>query len=379
MASHTSNTIKLTEGSKRYTALWPKPPVGDVDLAATRATVEYMSRLVGGRVLPMRRVEDIPLTSLDGSSPFFVRNYFPTLLEEDKVGEQKLGVILYSHGGGGMVGSVASYDSMCRRIAATCHMAVVSVDYRLTPEHPYPAALEDMEAAFQFVVNDLVMRQYPEVLDPGKVVLMGDSFGGHLAASLLLRLHRKEEYKQSIKPKACVLIYPSVDMKNARHPSFSTHANVSHLTPEMINMFFNAYLPDKNGNGTSSSSSSSSSRSDHYSGSSSSSSSSCNGNGCSNNTEGLFQEELRLDPDVSVLYSTHLHLFPPTLVLSAACDPLIDEGILFVKRLREEKVDVRHVIYPEIIHGFFSGYDMFPEAEMALGETANFLKEGLRL
>jgi len=302
----------------------------------------------------MRRVEDFPLASLDGTSPFSVRAYFPTLLEEDKVDKQKLGVILFSHGGGGMVGSVASYDSLCRQLATTCHMAVVSIDYSLTPEHPYPAALEDMEAAFRFVVRDLITKQYPEVLDAKKVVLMGDSFGGHLAASLLLRLQRKENYMHIVKPKACVLVYPSVDMDNARHPSFSTYANVSHLTPEVIDMFFKAYL--------------------HEEDTSSNSSSSSNGNGY---TKDRFRKELCKDPDVSVLYSSSLHLFPPTLILSAACDPLIEENVLFAQRLEEEKVEVRHVIYPEVIHGFFSGYEMFPEAEEALRETGRFLKECL--
>jgi acetyl esterase len=312
----------------------------------------------------MRRVEDFALISLDGTSPFLVRAYFPALLEEDTLDKQKLGVILYSHGGGGMVGSVASYDSLCRQLATTCHMAVVSVDYSLTPENPYPAALEDMEAAFQFVVNDLISKQYSQVLDPEKMVLMGDSFGGHLAASLLLRLHRKEEYMRYVKPKACVLVYPCVDLANARHPSFSTYANVSHLTPEVIEMFFMAYLHQEEDERGSSSSSSSNNNNNNG-----------NGNG---NIKGRFREELRKDPDVSVFYSSHLHVFPPTLILSAACDPLIDEGVLFAQRLTEEKVDVRHVIYPEVIHGFFSGWEMFPEAEAARQETGRFLKEVLQ-
>ena len=161
----------------------------------------------------------------------------------------------------------------------------------------------------------------------------------------------------SVKPKACVLVYPSVDMANARHPSFSTYANVSHLTPEVIEVFFQAYLHEEQDGSSSSTSTSTSSSSD--------------GNG---NTKGRFREELRKNPDVSVLYSPHLHLFPPTLILSAACDPLIDEGVSFAQRLKEEKVDVRHVTYPEIIHGFFSGWEMFPEAEDAMQEAGRFLK-----
>ncbi len=330
----------VSEGSKRYAALFARDPTAPVDVATIRATVERISRQCGGPFLSMRRVEDYPLVSLDGQSPFMARVYFPTLLDDEKDKDKKLGIILFSHGGGGMVGSVASYDSLCRRIATVCPtMAVVSVDYRLTPEHPFPAALEDMEAAYRFVVADLAAKQYPNLLDTTKLVVMGDSFGGHLAASLLLRLHRGQDpalTDPATWPKACILVYPSVHLDNTENPSFTTFGNVSHLTVAGMQGFKQAYLGDG---------------------------------------QGGYRAELHQHPDVSVLYAPNLKCLPPTLLLSAACDPLIDEAGRFVQRLKEEEVSVKQVTYDGIIHGFLSGYEIFPEAELALQEVAAFVKE----
>jgi acetyl esterase len=272
-------------------------------------------------------------------------------------------VLLFSHGGGGVVGSIASYDTICRQIATRGQVVVLSVDYRLCPEHPYPAAQEDMEAAYHFLIHTLA-PQYPQTICMNKFAVMGDSFGGHLAASFLVRLHRKKEEDPQTKidayyhhwPKACILIYPAVDLTAADHnDSFTKYGHVSHLTPASVNACAQAYLRSEEGGNSK------------------------DGSDDDNSGDSRVREELRTHPEVSVLFAKNLQAFWPThtLILSAECDPLLDEAIAFKHKLDIETTNknITQIVYPKVIHGFFSGYDFFPETELAFQEVGRWLKE----
>lgn len=202
-----------------------------------------------------------------------------------------------------------------------------------------------MEAAYHFLIHTLA-PQYPQTIDLNKLVVMGDSFGGDLAASFLVRLHRKKEEEAQTKidayyhhwPKACILIYPAVDLTAADHnDSFQKYGYISHLTPASVNACAQAYLRSEEGGGSK--------------------------DGDAGAGDGHhIREELRTHPEVSVLFAKNLQAFwpTPTLVLSAECEPLLDEAIAFKHKLDLETTNkkITHIVYPKVIHGVFSGYEM---------------------
>lgn len=116
-------------------------------------------RVAGGPYIPVRRIEDMAAPPLPGTpGPAVpVRVYLPSLAPASR-----LPLVLFSHGGGWVVGSVASYDQCCRRLAVMGQAVVVSVDYRRGPEHQYPAALDDVEAAYHWAVTTLAQHHYPQ-------------------------------------------------------------------------------------------------------------------------------------------------------------------------------------------------------------------------
>jgi acetyl esterase len=352
--------VQVSPASRTYARLFldhlPGPDTHPADaLAMSRERCIKVARLVGGPLVNVRRIEELTLPSLGGGQ-FQVRVYLPTLFDEEEDGggvaggrtttttttaTTKVGMILYAHGGGMVMGCLPSYDSACRRLAVASGAAVVSVGYRLAPEHPYPAGLDDCEAAYRWMVSTLALDRYPGVLDPERMALVGDSAGGHMCAALAVRLQRRGgDLPPRLRPKAAVLVYPALDF-TLTSASNEKYALCSQLTPAAMRMMLHAYLSTP---------------------------------GAPDNV----RTELTKDPEVSVLFLPQEELaatIPPTLLLSAECDPIVDDAAAFEPRLRAAGVPVRRVVYPNVIHGFWSGWDLFPEAAEALEEACRWLRE----
>lgn len=228
--------------------------------------------------------------------------------------------IVYFHGGGWVCGNVDSHDSSCRRLAMLSSCVVVSVDYRLAPEHPWPGAVDDALAAYAWVQKnpgDLAIV-------PGHVGVMGDSAGGNLAA--VVSLAARDGGLPL--PVAQGLIYPAVDMEFTAASHASVGAGFG-LEQRTMHWFREQYVPD-------------SSR----------------------------WRETRVSP----LHAADLTGLPPALVVTAGFDPLRDEGDAYAEALRRAGTPVRHLRYDGMIHGFFGmgilpgGLERAAEICTAMGE-----------
>ncbi len=230
-----------------------------------------------------------------------VRWYRPT-------GEAAIGVIVFLHGGGWVVGGLDESDALCRELAVQSGCDVVSVGYRLAPEHPFPAAVEDAETALRWVAAQCERRE--------PLIVMGDSAGGNLATVVARRLRDADGPRLALQ----ILVYPVTDHRMST-PSYRTHAAPLLIGSDDMRWFWDLYVPD---------------------------------------------EQVRASPDVSVLATPDLSGMPPTLLLVAGHDPLHDEGVAYGRRLRDAGVVVAIERYPTMPHGFLPLTGVVGEADDAL-------------
>jgi len=231
--------------------------------------------------------------------------------------------LVYFHGGGFVIGSLETHDGTCRALANASGCTIVSVDYRLAPEHRFPAAPEDCYAALRFAAE-----AGAEIgVDPSRLAVGGDSAGGNLAAvtALLARERRGPDLAFQL------LVYPVTDARFDT-PSYRENAEGYFLTAKMMRWFWDHYL------------------------------------------EHTHQAE---DPLASPLRAKDLAGLPPALVVTAGYDPLRDEGEAYAARLREAGVDTELKRYPGMFHGFFSMYDALDDGRDALERAGAALRRAL--
>jgi acetyl esterase len=229
-----------------------------------------------------------------------------------------LPVLVYYHGGGWVVGDLDSHDWTCRMIANAVKCAVVSVDYRLAPEHPFPAAFDDALAATKWVAANAQSLR----IDATRLSVGGDSAGGNLAAAAALALRDDN----SIKLRAQILTYPIVDLTRRYDPRFDRGVA---LTGPGMDAYIAHYVPDAT---------------------------------------------QRSDWRASPLFASSLQGLPPALVILAGFDPLYDEGEAYAARLKTEGVAVAVKRYPGQMHGFLSRARLLPRAYDGIADIAAALK-----
>jgi acetyl esterase len=244
-------------------------------------------------------------------------------------------VLVYLHGGGWTIGSVETHDNTCRSLANGSGAVVVSVDYRLAPEHPYPAALDDCEAAVRWVADNTGELG----VDAGRLAVGGDSAGGNLAAVLTQRLR-----DDGPPIRFQLLIYPAVDMTLA-HPSIDENAEGYFLTRGAMVWFGRNYLGV--------------------------------GDGDAIDLATALADPT--DPRVSPLLAPPEALagLPPALVITAEYDPLRDEGEAYAAALRAAGVEAIATRYDGVIHAFFQLPDVIPEGKAAIDEACTALRRAL--
>jgi acetyl esterase len=232
-------------------------------------------------------------------------------------------LLVYFHGGGFVFGDLDTHDSVCRFMAAASGASVLAVEYRLAPEHPFPAAVEDAWAAFAWAAENAAELS----ADPDRIAVGGDSAGGNLSAvvSLLAR------EGGGAKPALQLLIYPVTDTE-ATMPSRLTYAEGFILTKADMDAFEAAYLPD-----------------------------------------GADRDDMR----VSVFHVEDLSSLPPAYVITAGFDPLRDEGQAYARRMREAGTPVALRHHPGLIHSFAHDTEVSPTARAAMLEAAGALQMGL--
>lgn len=238
------------------------------------------------------------------------------------IGAERPPVLLYLHGGGGVLGSLRSHDGVCRRIAARAGCLVVCVDYRLAPESPFPAALDDALAAFEGVCA----RAERLGADPTRVAVGGDSMGGNLSA-VLAQVCRDEGRRA---PTAQLLIYPATDGR-AQTGSRRTLARGYGLDETLIAFFRESYL-----GGTD-----------------------------------------PLHPRVSPALAKDLGGLSPAIVATAGYDPFRDEGDAYAASLAAAGVATRHLQFHNLAHTFVQMTGIVPAAASALDDVSDELRRVL--
>lgn len=283
-------------------------------------------------VLVAQVLNPIPLASVrDVGVPvrnrqLSVRIYTPTDRELARAG--RLPVLVYYHGGGWTLGSLATYDSLCRALAQSSGALVVSVDYRLAPEHSFPAAVEDAHLALEWVVRNA--SEFGG--DDRRLAVAGDSAGGTLA-TVVARRARKEQLPVAFE----ALFYPSTDIGRTDYPSYQQYGEGHWLTTRAVETFRGFYLPDP--------------------------------------------RDWR-HPDAAPLHAPDedLRVLPPTLILTAGCDPLRDEGQAYADRLAALGVPVDYRLEPELIHAGLNLFNslLYPDASRRIEPLVESLARAIR-
>jgi acetyl esterase len=260
---------------------------------------------------PVHQVEDRIIPGPEGEIP--VRIYRPE-------GDGPLPALVYFHGGGWVIGNIQTHDAVARSLTNGAQCVVISVDYRLAPEHKFPAAAEDAYAATRWVAENAAAIG----VDPARIAVGGDSAGGNLAA--VVALMAKERGGPPLVYQ--MLIYPVTDF-NLETASYQQNAEGYLLTKRSMIWFWNHYLRD---------------------------------------------ESDARDPHASPLQAADLSGLPPALVITAEFDPLRDEGAAYAERLRQAGVPVVYSNYDGMIHGFFGMSLLLDKAKQAVGEACGALR-----
>lgn len=245
-------------------------------------------------------IQPTPLTSLEARSSGMggrdvwmrARLYAPRDLPASSPG------LVFVHGGGWVTGDLDTHDTLCQRIARLGRVRVLALDPKLAPEHPFPTTLEETLAAFRHVIR----HASDFGMDPDRVGIGGDSAGGNLSAVVSLATRHDDR-----RPRMSALLYPAVDA-TCSQPSITALGSGYILTKESIDWYLGHYIGDRS--------------------------------------------ELRTDPRVGPLHAADHRGAPPSLVVVAGYDPLVDEGVLYAETLKRAGVEVELLRYDSLVHGF---------------------------
>jgi acetyl esterase len=253
-----------------------------------------------------------------------LRAYRPLGANPDVV----LPLLVWFHGGGWVIGDLDTHDTLCRELANASGCALVAVDYRLAPEHPFPAAFDDALAATRWVA-----RHAAELgCDATRLAVGGDSAGGNLAAAVTLAARDQADGQGALPIAFQLLVYPATDMRRG-HGSHRSNGEGYILTRETIDYFVGHYLPP-----------------------------------------GTALTDWRASP---LLAASHIGL-PPALVLTAGYDPLVDEGLDYARTLTEGGGRASYVCFGRQIHGFITMGKVLDEANSAVSLCAAELRRALQ-
>lgn len=273
-----------------------------------------LAKLIFGALLPLETVEDITIPVRDGK----IRGR----LYRSKV-KSGMPIILNFHGGGWTVGNLQNNDNYCNYLAHHLGALVISVDYRLAPEHKYPTAVQD--------AYDSLLWAYAHAAEYGgdvnRIGITGDSAGGNLAAATCLMARDM----QGPAIKFQVLIYPTTETR-LTFPSLDEHAHAPLLRKRDVEWFLGQYTtPDTD----------------------------------------------LSDPYLSPVQAPDLGNLPPAFLVMAGKDPLRDDGIAYAKRLKEAGNTVEHVVYENDIHGFITLSKYSESGKVALDRIVKAFSEKL--
>jgi acetyl esterase len=263
---------------------------------------------------PVGKVEDRTIPGPEVDIP--IRVYYP----KDATSNNNPALVFY-HGGGWVVGNIESHDNICRALTNLANCVTISVDYRLAPEHKFPAAVVDSYAAVQYVSDHAEDFR----IDRSRIAIGGDSAGGNLAAVV------SNLAKEKKTPAICfqLLLYPSTNLGGEPTVSMKENAEGYFLTKGTMEWFRDCYLTS---------------------------------------------EQDKQNPLLSPYLNEELSGLPPALVITAEYDPLRDEGEAYAKKLAQAGVEVETVRYDGTVHGFISMAVVIDLGKAALVKSGDALR-----
>lgn len=285
------------------------------NVAELRKQREEKANKLSGKQEPCASIKDFEIPGPAGNIP--VRVYTPE-------GSGPFPILLYYHGGGWVIGSIHSNDTLARKLARRSGAVTVSVGYRLAPENPFPAAVDDAYAALHWARDHAVLING----DPQRIAVSGDSAGGNLAA-IVAQMSKDHGPKIA----AQVLLYPVTDVSRMDTESYNHFKKGFFLEKTKMEQFRAVYVPLK---------------------------------------------ENWTDPKVSPLLAENFKGLPPALVITCEFDPLRDEGEAYAEKMKQAGVPVTLNRYKGMIHGFASLGLFLPQADEALNRIGVFLKNEFR-
>ena len=289
------------------------PKMWEMSLAEARAMYVAMGQMLDPQDLPTGEITNTTIQGPAGDIP--VRVYSPLAGNADT-----LPGLMFFHGGGFVIGDLDSHDAICRGLANGGQCRVIAVDYRLAPEAPFPAAVEDCYAALNAVRKDADAFG----VDPARMGVCGDSAGGNLSAVISQMVKENGD----IPLKVQLLIYPATQI-NADTPSMRENAEGYVLEKGTMDWFMG-----------------------HY-------------------TSGGYDAS---DPRISPLLADDLSGLPPATVITAGFDPLRDEGKAYAVKLAAAGVPVKYINYEGMMHGFVNMAGVLDVGREAVADLANDAK-----
>jgi acetyl esterase len=288
----------------------------EMEPAMARESMVAMMQFAGPKDIPIGNVSDIRIPGPAGDIP--ARMYTPV-----GAADETLPAMVFFHGGGFVIGSLETHDGLCRMLANMSGCRIISIDYRLSPEHPFPAAVEDAFAAAEWVASNAAQLG----IDPERLAIGGDSAGGNLAAVVTQIARDTGAPKLAFQ----MLLFPAADL-GADTASRRDFAEGYLLDMKTMHWFGNHYL----------------------------------------GTNGDAKH-----PQASPLLADKFTGLPPAFVMVAGFDPLHDEGIAYAEKLHSAGIAVTIEDYPDLVHDFIYLVSVLPQASEALAKAASALKGAL--
>lgn len=305
------NLQLLAHGASR------QPPMSSMEPEAAQAASKQGLAMFMGPAEPGVSWRDQTIPSR-GKHTIPVRIYRPDKQDPTKP------LLTYYHMGGGVIGDLDTCHQFCQILATRIGCPVVCVDYRLAPQHKFPAGLEDCIDSYEWSLRNAESLGAPA----GQAMVGGDSMGGNFTAIVTQEMLRQEKPLPDLQ----LMIYPATDLVS-EFPSYTTYGETYPLSADTMQWFMGHYLP----------------------------------------SDDFDKSHLQLSPALE----RRLDELPPAIIATAGFDPLVDDGAAYAKKLEDAGVPVSYVCYDSLAHGFTAFTEVTPAARQACEDIADMVKKQL--